>query len=125
MTKSILRAIEQRNASIAFKHPSFDTLALYDALRASMGILRQAQTDCLDRPIAPDEIAEATAFLIEKNGRAEYHCDQFRKGLDLRDQWQRFEKTAQALHQLEKLFPSAADPVEDSGKADPADQGGD
>ena len=102
MTKAILRALQRQSSSMAFSAHMVEESNHAAAFSASLAILEQAQADCLDRPIPPEEIEDAIAFLSEGCSKRAYYCNQFRKGLALPDQGQRFEMTSQSLRALRK-----------------------
>ncbi|MEL6103280.1 MAG: hypothetical protein AAFR68_18440 [Pseudomonadota bacterium] len=88
----------------AFGAIHFDGEGHRQARMAALDALEAAQGHCLDRPIAPQDIEEAIGYLSQGCSKAAWHLSQFREGLTIPDQVQRFESTANALRAVRRCL---------------------
>ena len=102
--KQILDAYSKLYDGAAFGAVHFDGGGHAMAETAAMNILECAQGACLDRPIPSSEIDEACEYLAGRNDKAGIHIENFKKGLAIADQSQRFEATQTALRMIARQF---------------------
>lgn len=102
--KHILDAYSRLYGGAAFGAIHFDGGGHTQAQIAALNILECAQTACLERPIPPAEIDEACEYLSSRDDKARFHVENFKKGLALVDQSQRFEATQTAYRMIKRQF---------------------
>lgn len=102
--KQILNAYSKLYAGAAFGAVHFDGGGHTEAETAALSILECAQTACLDRPIPLSEIEEACEYLSGRDEKTGIHVRNFKKGLAIADQSQRFEATQTAYRMIARQF---------------------